>query len=74
MKFFVAQFILIEEILDGVGPSIKSIEHFLDSSLFMAPDAERLYFVSNGTGFPSIYVMLMSLAILTDLFLLWKRR
>jgi hypothetical protein len=33
-----------------------------------------LYFVSKGTGFPSIYVMLMSLAILTDLFLLWKRR
>jgi len=43
MKFFVAQFILIEETLDGAGPSIRSMEHYLDSSLFMAPDAERAF-------------------------------
>jgi hypothetical protein len=33
-----------------------------------------LYFINAKSAFPSIYVLLMSLAVLTDLFLLWKRR
>jgi len=43
MKIFVAQFILVEETLEGLECSLKSTEHYLSSSLFMAPDAERAF-------------------------------
>lgn len=43
MKIFVAQFILVKETLEGVGRSVTSLEHYLDSSLFMAPDAEGAF-------------------------------
>lgn len=42
MKIFVAQFIVVQETLEG-GRSLASLEYYLDSSLFMAPDAERAF-------------------------------